>query len=1411
MDHSEEDPGPPRSSQNPYGNDNDMSSDGDDSYSGSDLDDDSFASESSDDGIVAQDNRKHKSKVAAKEHQRVVRARIFVLMLLAITAVLNAVIVYFFTLNQEKKDYDTHYDALADEIMQVIGENVRAAYVGMDAMSDGLTTRVTQGSEGTLTWPLVTFSNYPEFSSDVRNVTGALQIIHIPIVEESERTEWEQYSSENNDWVLVETQINYEERRYRTLLEKSNNTHPFKLGSSSLVGFQPDFLEEFGAADDVRYPTPEQQRQQRPLSKTKAEPKQRQLQAAGHAFRNIIPERIHPAPNREQRLTSGMKYAPVWQMSPVPYYYGIINHDMFHEPSFQVLNISVIETRQAVLSDELHNALVDLFVEEHNPLFAELNSGTDNNNNGDNERNGAPPPVSVMVQPVWEHLDKNPSLVGFQIALIPWDSYLINTFRPTKGESVLIQYDYSEYSSCNLEVEDSTSFSSSDETARSYENYRISGGDAVDYLGPGEDGFLEQDRFDYSMKRTTNFPVDAPPPGRITLLQADGNTSGIPWPPPPPAAPECRRLRVNLYPSDELRSVYMTQWPGIYAGLIIIVFIILTAAFVIYDFSVERRRGKVMAVAEKTSRIVTSLFPTHFADQLIKDNKKKEKEAKKRRKKVVLEEAPTRQLKKYMKDKDKKYKKLNSASNGRTNGSSNTLGYGQADPSTADDSPLFLAQSKPIADLFPETTVLFTDVVGFTAWSSVREPSQVFTLLETVYASFDFLAKQYGIFKIETIGDCYVAVCGLPEPRVDHAVAMSRFAQACMTKMKEVVSQLEVTLGPDTGDLALRFGLHSGPVTAGILRGERARFQLFGDTVNTAARMESTGMKDKIQISQETADLLVVAGKTHWFVKRDGLVKAKGKGELQTYWLVAYMKTGQRQSIGGAATSEGRRTSIGTPSARRGSMSGRRNSLAGRAPSTRNLDSQSNHSNTPKQNPALLMGAVLTKKEQRLVDWNCELLQQLLRQIVARRNFVKNASRRINAPFTAMMSELPKIGGMIMGNTTNVTPLSEVVEVINLPEFDVAAYHSSTDAKHITLSPSVVTQLRRYVTILASKYRDNPFHNFDHASHVAMSVSKLLTRIIAPDLASINARHEHGRDDINSSLHLASDMKDLHDHTYGITSDPLTQFGVVLSALIHDVDHRGVPNSVLCSEEPQMAAKYDNKSVAEQNSVDIAWEILMDEGFKALRDTICGEYIELRRLRALVVNSVMATDIFDKDLSALRKARWNKAFMIDQPEPPPTSSLPPLRRLGTKQSSSSFHGFGGGANLQRAENNRKATIVIEHLIQASDVAHTMQHWHIYTRWNECLFKEMYTSFQHGRVDKDPSEGWYKGEIWFFDNYVIPLAKKLKECGVFGVSSDEYLDYATANRNEWEEKGEGIVAEMLLKYKPVVERAALGYE
>ena len=103
----------------------------------------------------------------------------------------------------------------------------------------------------------------------------------------------------------------------------------------------------------------------------------------------------------------------------------------------------------------------------------------------------------------------------------------------------------------------------------------------------------------------------------------------------------------------------------------------------------------------------------------------------------------------------------------------------------------------------------------------------------------------------------------------------------------------------------------------------------------------------------------------------------------------------------------------------------------------------------------------------------------------------------------------------------------------------------------------------------------------------------------------------------------------------------------------------------------------------------------------------------------------------------------------------------------------------------------------------------MQHWHVYRKWNERFFLECYEAYRSGRAERNPADYWYKGELGFFDFYIIPLAKKLKDCGVFGVSSDEYYNYAMSNREQWECFGEEIVAMMAQRFHSRFENANIG--
>lgn len=141
-----------------------------------------------------------------------------------------------------------------------------------------------------------------------------------------------------------------------------------------------------------------------------------------------------------------------------------------------------------------------------------------------------------------------------------------------------------------------------------------------------------------------------------------------------------------------------------------------------------------------------------------------------------------------------------------------------------------------------------------------------------------------------------------------------------------------------------------------------------------------------------------------------------------------------------------------------------------------------------------------------------------------------------------------------------------------------------------------------------------------------------------------------------------------------IRSDPLTLFAILFSALIHDIDHAGVPNSQLINEEAPVSLQHNVGSCAEQNSIVLAWELLMDSQFVNLRKSLFANDAEMKRFRQIIINAVMATDLFDKDLKSKRERRWSEEF-----------------ESGTQNA------------------DRRATIVIEHIIQAADVSHTMQH------------------------------------------------------------------------------------------------------
>eukprot|EP00977_Amphora_coffeiformis_P025101 scaffold18239_cov137-Amphora_coffeaeformis.AAC.1 len=465
---------------------------------------------------------------------------------------------------------------------------------------------------------------------------------------------------------------------------------------------------------------------------------------------------------------------------------------------------------------------------------------------------------------------------------------------------------------------------------------------------------------------------------------------------------------LRVYPSKTLEERFVTSAPLVYTVCVLAIFLFSAIVFIVYDVVVEVRQRHVMRKALTTGAIVSSMFPKAIQERLMAEQEKQKQKEQDR--KTYM--SNNRRLKSFLNE-------------------------------DVNDHRDEIIDMTALADLFPETTVAFADIENFTAWSSQRDPGQVFTLLQSIYSSFDKVAKRMkgiGVAQ-DLVFNADVAVTGLPVAQPNHAVIMVKFAQACLFKFALITKRLEVALGPDTGELKLRFGLHSGPVTAGVLRGDRSRFQLFGDTVNTAARMESSGLPNRIQISKATAEKLRELGKANWFQARSDEVRLKGKGLVSTF-LITKVRTA--------------------------------NSIASFVPDT---------TETSTSGPTTM---VTTGKKDRLISWNAETLACRLREVVARRLVLKGRNSKRSKGEIALSSE----------RDYGKTRLDEVEQLISMPEFDPKMAAKEIDPETVDLGSKVMSQLRSYVEVIANMYQDNPFHNFEHARYAPLLVLENVLIII---------------------------------------------------------------------------------------------------------------------------------------------------------------------------------------------------------------------------------------------------------------------------------------------------------------------------
>jgi class 3 adenylate cyclase len=181
-----------------------------------------------------------------------------------------------------------------------------------------------------------------------------------------------------------------------------------------------------------------------------------------------------------------------------------------------------------------------------------------------------------------------------------------------------------------------------------------------------------------------------------------------------------------------------------------------------------------------------------------------------------------------------------------------------------------------IANGFAEATILFADLVNFTQLSARKSPTQLVELLNEIFSAFDRLTEQHGLEKIKTIGDAYMVVGGLPIPRHDHAQAVAEMA----LDMQREVARLSREQGET---FKIRIGINTGPVVAGVIGTKKFIYDLWGDAVNTASRMESQGVAGAIQVTESTYERL----QDSYLFEERGVIQVKGKGEMTTYFLLS--------------------------------------------------------------------------------------------------------------------------------------------------------------------------------------------------------------------------------------------------------------------------------------------------------------------------------------------------------------------------------------------------------------------------------------------------------------------------------------------------------------------------------------------
>lgn len=367
------------------------------------------------------------------------------------------------------------------------------------------------------------------------------------------------------------------------------------------------------------------------------------------------------------------------------------------------------------------------------------------------------------------------------------------------------------------------------------------------------------------------------------------------------------------------------------------------------------------------------------------------------------------------------------------------------------------------------------------------------------------------------------------------------------------------------------------------------------------------------------------------------------------------------------------------------------------------------------------------EQQEKLIAWNVNNLENFVKAVF-HRNQGRSLPESLQEPSAS--SQEFTIGSVLDWPSTLIP--FDITEK-NLEKRPSVA--SDTSSESIEMDAEIKAQITDLVMAIAHLYKNHSFHSFEHASHITMAVVKLMVNLPPSNPFYV---------------------------------DPLARLAVVFACLVCDLDHPAKSNAQLVAEGTELAQLYGERSIAEQNSIDLTWGLFTDDQFETIRNILCPTPVELRRFYQLFVKALLSTDMADKELNSLRQESWKKAF----------ESCTEVDEERRKQSEV-----------------RRANATLELIMQAACSSYAMQQWAVYHKWNSRLYLENMLALESAQktipTAASPMDGWFMGQLAFFDNVVLPLARRLRDLGL----PLSYLRCATENKEQWLLKGKEVVQEL----------------